>query len=157
MPGMFGVGNPTFTNYFEVLDPDLGCLVLETQHLRIIFGILDPPGMLVAKNQTFMYYFLETRARILVAPTFKEKLSLQASRPFPGGAPRKVSMFKIYLAGRSSDMSVSCPETVFFSPKWQDSGCRFFRVLTFQEHKLLTCQEHLLACQDTSFLASKMP
>ena len=38
-------------------------------------------------------------------------------------------------------MSVSCPETVFFSPKWRDSGCGFFRVLTFQEHKLLTCQE----------------
>ena len=86
-------------------------------------------------------YFLETRTRILVAPTFKEKLSLQASRAFPEGAPRKVSMFKIYLAGRSSDMSISCPETIFFSPKWQDSGCGFFRVLTFQEHKLLTCQE----------------
>ena len=40
-------------------------------------------------------------------------------------------------------MSVSCPETVFFSPKWQDSGCGFFKVLTFQEHKLLTCQELL--------------
>ena len=26
---------------FEVLDPDLGCLVLETQHLRIIFEVLD--------------------------------------------------------------------------------------------------------------------
>ena len=38
-------------------------------------------------------------------------------------------------------MSVSCPETIFFSPKWRDSGCGFFRVLTFQEHKLLTCQE----------------
>ena len=38
-------------------------------------------------------------------------------------------------------MSVSCPETIFFSPKWQDSGCGLFRVLTFQEHKLLTCQE----------------
>ena len=63
-------------------------------------------------------YFLETRARILTTPTFKEKLSLQASRPFPEGAPRKVSMFKIYLAGRSSDMSVSCPETIFFLPKW---------------------------------------
>ena len=58
-------------------------------------------------------YFLETRTRILVAPTFKEKLPLQASRPFPEGAPRKVSMFKIYLAGRSSDMSVSCPEAFF--------------------------------------------
>ena len=88
-------------------------------------------------------YFLKTRTRILPTPTFKEKLPLQASRPFPGGAPRKVSMFKIYLAGRSSDMSVSCPETVFFSPKWQDSGCGFFKVLTFQEHKLLTCQEQL--------------
>ena len=52
-------------------------------------------------------YFLETRARILTRPTFKKKLPLQASRPFPEGAPRKVSMFKIYLAGRSSDMSVS--------------------------------------------------
>ena len=90
---------------------------------------------------TFFEYFLEIRAGIFVAPTFKEKLSLQASRAFPEGAPRKVSMFKIYLAGRSSDMSVSCPETIFFSPKWQDSGCGFFRVLTFQEHKLLTCQE----------------
>ena len=116
-------------------------------------------------------YFLETRVRILTTPTFKEKLSLQASRPFPEGAPRKVSMFKIYLAGRSSDMSVSCPETIFFSPKWQDSGCGNFRILTFQEHKLLACQEHLLACQeqllacqeqllacqDTSFLGSNMP
>ena len=60
-------------------------------------------------------YFLETRARILVAPTFKEKLSLQVSRAFPEGAPRKVSMFKIYLAVRSSDMSVSCPETFFLA------------------------------------------
>ena len=86
-------------------------------------------------------YLLETRTRILVATTFKEKLSLQASRAFPEGAPRKVSMFKIYLAGRSSDMSISCPETIFFSPKSRDSGCGLFKVLTFQEHKLLTCQE----------------
>ena len=68
-------------------------------------------------------------------------------------------------------MSISCPETIFFSPKWQDSGCGNFRILTFQEHKLLACQEHLLACQeqllacqeqllacqDTSFLGSNMP
>ena len=72
-------------------------------------------------------YFLETRARILVAPTFKEKLSFQVSRAFPEGAPRIVSMFKIYLAGRSSDMSISCPKTIFFSPKWRDSGCGFFK------------------------------
>ena len=102
-------------------------------------------------------YFLETRTRILTTPTFKKKLSLQASKPFPEGAPRKVSMFKIYLAGRSSDMSVSCPETIFFSPKWRDSGCGFFKILTFQEHKVLACQEQLLACQDTSFLGSNMP
>ena len=123
-------------------------------------------------------YFLETRARILTRPTFKKKLPLQASRPFPEGAPRKVSMFKIYLAGRSSDMSVSCPETIFFSPKWQDPGCGFFRLLKILEHKLPTCQEHLLtcqehlpacqehlfacqeqllACQDISFLGPQMP
>ena len=29
-----GVGNPTFTNYFEVLDLHLGCLVLETHFPR---------------------------------------------------------------------------------------------------------------------------
>ena len=102
-------------------------------------------------------YFLETRARILTRPTFKKKLPLQASRAFPEGAPRKVSMFKINLAGRSSDMSVSCPETIFFSPKWRDSGCRCFKTLTFQEHRVLACQEQLLACQDTSFLGSNMP
>ena len=83
--------------------------------------------------------FLETRARILTRPTFKKKLPLQASRPFPEGAPRKVSMFKIYLAGRSSDMSVSCPETIFFSSKLRDYGCGFFRLLIFQGHKLLVC------------------
>ena len=58
-------------------------------------------------------YFLETRAWILVAPTLKKKMSPQASRPFSEDAPRKGSMFKNYLAGRSSDMSVSCPETIF--------------------------------------------
>ena len=114
-------------------------------------GIQQGPGGPRARAPSFPRgYFLETGARILTTPTFKEKLSLQASRPFPGGALRKVSMFKIYLAGRSSDMSVSCPETVFFSPKWQDSGCGFFKVLTLQEHKLL-------ACQDTSFLHAKTP
>ena len=102
-------------------------------------------------------YFLKTRARILTTPTFKEKLSLQASRPFPEGAPRKVSMFKIYLAGRSSDMSVSWPETIFFSPKWQDSGCGFFKVLTFQEHKLLTCQEPGMLGVGTSFSEKMYP
>ena len=102
-------------------------------------------------------YFLETWARILTTPTFKKKLSLQASKAFPEGAPRKVSTLKIYLAGRSSDMSISCPETIFFSPKLRDSGCGFFEILRFQEHKVLACQEQLLACQDTSFLASKMP
>ena len=30
----FGVGNPTFTDDFEVLDPDLGCLVLENNFPR---------------------------------------------------------------------------------------------------------------------------
>ena len=102
-------------------------------------------------------YFLETRARILTRPTFKKKLPLQASRAFPEGAPRTVSMFTINLAGRSSDMSVSCPETIFLSPKWQDSGCGFFKILTFQEHKVLACQEQLLICQDTRFLGSNMP
>ena len=93
-------------------------------------------------------YFSETRAWILVAPTFKKKLSLQASRPFPEGAPRKVSMFKIRFPGRSSDMSILCPETTFFLPKWQDPGCGFFRLLKILEHKLPTCQEHLLTCQE---------
>ena len=136
----------------------LGCLVSKTQYFGINFGILDPFGGPRARAPSFpIGYFLETRVRILTTPTFKEKLSLQASRPFPEGAPRKVSMFKIYLAGRSSDMSISCPETIFFSPKWRDSGCGFFEILRFQEHKVLACQEQLLACQDTSFLASKMP
>ena len=36
---------------FEVLDPDLGCLVLETQHVRIIFEVLDPDlGCLVLET-----------------------------------------------------------------------------------------------------------
>ena len=96
------------------------------------------------QNQYFLNIFLEMRAGIFVAPTFKEKLCLQASRAFPEGAPRKVSMFKIYLAGRSSDMSISWPETIFFSPKWQDSGCGNFRILTFQEYKLLAFQTHKL-------------
>ena len=42
-------------------------------------------------------YFLERRARILTRPTFKKKLSLQASRPFPEGAPRKVSIFVFFF------------------------------------------------------------
>ena len=72
-------------------------------------------------------YFLETRAQILVAPTFKEKLSLQASRAFPEAAPRKVSLFKIYLAGRSSDMSVSWPEIFFFLIKMARFRLRLFQ------------------------------
>ena len=76
-------------------------------------------------------YFLETRARILVAPTFKEKLSHQVSRAFPEGAPRKVSMFKIYLAGRSSDMSISCPETIFVLAKMAR-----FRLRKFQDSNI---------------------
>ena len=35
----------------------LGCLVSETQHLRIICGILDPPGMSGVRNPTFTHYF----------------------------------------------------------------------------------------------------
>ena len=86
-------------------------------------------------------YFLETRIRILTTPTFKKEMSPEASKPFPEGAPRKTIMFEARMARRSSDMSISCPDTIFFSPKRRDSGCGFFRVLTFQEHKLLTCQE----------------
>ena len=71
-------------------------------------------------------YFLETRTWILTAPTFRKKLSPQASKPFPEGAPRKVSMFKICLAGRSSDMSVSCPETFFLAKTAR------FRIREFQ-------------------------
>ena len=36
---------------FEVLDPDLGCLVLETLHLGIIFEVWDPDlGCLVLET-----------------------------------------------------------------------------------------------------------
>ena len=35
----------------------INSLVLETQHLRIIFGILDPPGMSGVRNPTFTNYF----------------------------------------------------------------------------------------------------
>ena len=38
------------------LDPDLECVVLETKHLRIIFGTLDPPGMPGLRNPTFTNY-----------------------------------------------------------------------------------------------------
>ena len=43
---------------FEVLDPYLGCLVLETQHLRIIFEVLDPDlGCLVLETQHLRIIF----------------------------------------------------------------------------------------------------
>ena len=48
---MFGVGNPIFAHYVDVFDSDLGCLVLETQHLRIMFEVLDPDlGCLVLET-----------------------------------------------------------------------------------------------------------
>ena len=76
-PGMPGVRNLTFTNYFWDLGPTwdvwcqkpniyelffgfcshLGCLVSETKHLRINFGIWDPPGMFGVRNPTFTNYF----------------------------------------------------------------------------------------------------
>ena len=43
--------------HFLKMDPDLECLVLETQHLRIIFWILDPPGMPGVRNPTITTYF----------------------------------------------------------------------------------------------------
>ena len=42
---------------FCVFPAKIESLVLETQHLRIIFGILDPPGMSGARNPTFTNYF----------------------------------------------------------------------------------------------------
>ena len=45
--------------HFLKMDPDLECLVLETQHLRINFGILDPPGMYGVRNPTFTNYSLD--------------------------------------------------------------------------------------------------
>ena len=38
-------------------DVKIESLVLETQHLRIIFEILDPPGMFGVRNPTFTNYF----------------------------------------------------------------------------------------------------
>ena len=75
----FGVGKPTFTNYFLDFGPTwdvwcqkpniyelflgfwthLGCLVSETQHLRIIFGIWDPPGMFGVGNPTCTNYLCD--------------------------------------------------------------------------------------------------
>ena len=49
-------------------------LVLETQHLRIIFWILDPPGMFGVRNPTVTNYFWD-----FVSKTF-QVLSLSASR-----------------------------------------------------------------------------
>ena len=42
---------------FRVCSCKIQSLVLETQHLRIIFGILDAPGMPGARNPTFTNYF----------------------------------------------------------------------------------------------------
>ena len=42
---------------FCIFPAKIQSLVLETQHLRIIFGILDPPGMPGARNPTFTNYF----------------------------------------------------------------------------------------------------
>merc|ERR1712216_1050874 len=73
----FSCKNPTFTNDFWDLGPFwdvwcpkpniyelflgfwtlLGCLVSKTQHLRIIFGILDPFGMSGVRNPTFTNSF----------------------------------------------------------------------------------------------------
>ena len=39
--GCLVVEPPKLRIHFEVWDPDLGCLVLEPQHLRIIFEVLD--------------------------------------------------------------------------------------------------------------------
>ena len=43
---------PNLRIHFEVLDPDLGCLVLESPHIRIIFEVLDPDlGWLLLETQ----------------------------------------------------------------------------------------------------------
>ena len=39
---MFVIGSPTFAVHFLGFGPDLGCLVLETANLQMIFAVLDP-------------------------------------------------------------------------------------------------------------------
>ena len=97
--------------------------------------------------------FLETRARILTRPTFKKKLPLQASRPFPEGAPRKVSMFKFYFPGRSSDMSISCPATVFSPHNGKNQDEEISKILTFQDDSAIPRFLHA----KNSFLHAKTP
>ena len=95
-------------------------------------------------------YFLETRTRILTTPTFKKKLSPRASKPFPEGAPRKVSMFKNWMAGRSLDMSVSCPETIFLA-KISRFKLRFVQRLSHSKNRSALCARNI------SLLGSNMP
>ena len=47
---------------FEALVPDLGCLVLEAQHLRIIFEVLDQP---IGPNQSLPGHVLESGVSVL--------------------------------------------------------------------------------------------
>ena len=90
----------------------------------LIFQVGGPgPGPILFQKDIFWKH----GPRILTTTTFRKKLSPQAFKPFPEGAPRKVSMFKICLAGRSSDMCISWPESTFLLPTWQDSGCGFFK------------------------------
>ena len=48
---MFGVGKPKKRIHFEVLDPDLGCLVPEPPNLQIHFEVWDPAGAAKARER----------------------------------------------------------------------------------------------------------
>ena len=101
-------------------------------------------------------YFLETRTRILTTPTFKKKLSPRPPPPSQRVRLEKLACLKFIWLGDLRICPFRGPKPCFLA-KAARFRLRVFKILTLQEHKLLACQEQLLACQDTSFLGSNMP
>ena len=50
---------PNIYDLFWDLGPTWDAWCKKTKHVRIIFGILDPPGMFGARHPTFTNYFLD--------------------------------------------------------------------------------------------------
>ena len=68
------------------------------------------------------------------------------------GPPREVKMLKMCLAGRSSNMSVPCPETMFSRPNGKIQVEGFSKIVTVPERKLLAGQQHQLLGFQQTFL-----
>ena len=129
-----GVGNPNIYELFLGFWTHLGCLVSETQHVRIIFGILDPPGMYGVKKPNIyeLFFGIRTHLGCLVSETQHLRIifGIWCWKPIFRENVSKTLIFTRFGSRRGTRKRIQWIQTIQrIQRKWSTAGSSHPRLL----------------------------